>query len=137
MNNTTLEPKGNCYWPWDFIEVANKRHDNAKRRELAARINGQLKELEQAIADQFDSLGDRQKLRDQLADLIIGGLRVAFEERPEQLAAVLGVVPILEPRRDDVEELQDAVATLEGRVSQLEHAVATLEAERPEVDHVA
>jgi hypothetical protein len=95
------------------MEAAAERYDAARTREWAARVNNRPAEVEASIADSFDAMADRQKLRDQLTDLIIGGIRIALAERPEQLSAILADVPALAALRADLEEIAAAVADLE------------------------
>ena len=115
MNDTTPAGVTDRGWPWDDLEFVNRRYADGHAREHAARIHKQPAEVERAITDSLDALGDRQQLRDQLCDLIIGGLRVALEERPEQLSAVFANVPAVAGLNADVAEVAGAIADLEAR----------------------
>ncbi|MBP3959527.1 hypothetical protein J8F10_30145 [Gemmata sp. G18] len=113
MNHTTSYAILKRGWPWDEMELANQRFEDAKRREWKARIGEQRSELDEAISELNEAMAERQKLRDQLTDLVIGGLRIALEEQPEFLAAKLAEIPILATLLKDVAQIATAVANLE------------------------
>jgi hypothetical protein len=100
-------------WPWAQMADATLRFDAAKRRERAADNAGDVNARERAILDQFEAQADRQKLRDELSDLVLGGLRIALEDNPAAVQQLLcGAIPLgrIECRIDEVE---DAVLALE------------------------
>lgn len=117
MNLTTHPAACKRGWPWNEMDEANRRHEEAKRREWEARVNNRPDDVEEAASEQSEALADRQTLRDRLTDLVIGGLRIALEERPEQVSAQLASVPVVAELVKDVAAIADAVATLEAKAA--------------------
>lgn len=115
MNHTASPPASKNRWPWNLLEEANDRFADASQRELEAGTLDQPAAKDQATRDKWDAVADRQKTRDELARFFLGGFRIALEEQPEQLRALLaevsGIVPV---------EITDAVTELFKRVVKLE-----------------
>ena len=96
-------------WPQDALEAVNVRWGDAIHREINAGTIGDLAAKEQATRDVFDAMGDRQDIRTEVSEGIIGLLRIALEENPVALSKLLEQVP-------SHSELIEAVAALEARL---------------------
>jgi len=83
-------------WPQTAIAEANTRQADAVRREINAGTHGDQAAKEQATRDIFDAMGDRQAIRTEASEGIIGLLRIAGEENPLALSSVLEQVPIID-----------------------------------------
>ena len=115
MDPTTSPTARKRGWPWDAIGRATQRYEAAKRRERESRDNGSQGDIDRAIDDANDALADFQRLRERVTDLVVGGLRIALEERPDQVAAKLAELPVIVQLKNDVTELAGAIAAIESR----------------------
>jgi hypothetical protein len=119
----TIDSLAALGWPFAQMGAAALAHDDAKKREWAARVAGDVSAREEAIFDQSEALAARQKARDDLTAIVIGGLRIAGDDQPvalaEQINRVIEQSPIVRQMRTDIEALADAVAELQGRAPRM------------------
>lgn len=99
-------------WPKLFrdIEDANARYDDAYRRDLRARVFDHPEDRDRATLDKWVAMGDRQQARTAIGQSVLGALRVAIQENPEQLRALL-----VESLGFDPDDARDAFAVLFAR----------------------
>ena len=76
-------------WPWFALNDANRRYHEANLRELEASVKQQPEAKQRATADKWEAMTERQTTREEFTRLILGGLRIALEEQPHQLRAIL------------------------------------------------
>jgi hypothetical protein len=94
------------------LQSARERLVAAARRGMRALGSGNPIAEQDAAAELAMALEEEHTIRNDLADLILNGLRVAAEERPADLYEVLA--PLLLPGlQADIDECAAAVAALE------------------------
>ena len=116
ITNPTSSPQvGQDRWPSGLLEEANERYADASQRELEAGTLDQQDAKDQATRDKWDAMADRQLIRDELTRFFLGGFRIAFQEQPEQLKALL-----VEVFGTHLVDIDDAFADAYKRIVKLE-----------------
>ena len=105
-------------WPWDVLDEANRRYADASRHELEAGVREEVSERERAAAEKWQAMTDRQTIREELTRLSLGSLRIALQEQPLQLRALL--VEAVGPEQNFSGHVKDAFAEVFRRLDQLE-----------------
>lgn len=116
--NTAMHDTGQDRWPWADLEDASTRYADADRRELETRVLDHPAAKEQAVADKWQAMTDRQVTREELTRLILGGLRITFEEQPHQLRSILAEATGNRPTVD--KDVKTAFAEVFHRLDKLE-----------------
>jgi hypothetical protein len=100
-------------WPWNEIIRAALRADDAAKRSIAAGARRDVDARMQADMERLDALGDAEKVKDEVADLVMAGLRFAAERQPAGLALFLARLPVPRGVSDRLDQHEDAVLDLE------------------------
>lgn len=109
---------GQAGWPWGDLEDASARYADADERELETRVLDHPAAREQAIADKWQAMTDRQTTREEITRLILGGLRITLGEQPHQLRSILSEAAGSRPTIDA--DVQTAFAEVFRRLEKLE-----------------
>jgi hypothetical protein len=108
-------------WPFAQMFAAALAVDEAANRERAARVAEDVNAREQAIYDQMIARSNWQKVRDDLVAIVVGGLRIALQDDPFVLIALL----------DDVVAKLPTIARMISNDNEVAGAVAAIENRRP------
>ena len=82
-------------WPWPEMAEAAARLEDARSRRMAAQTYGDINARERANLDEFSALADAQTVREDVARLVLYGLRILLTDRPADLDSILSETPVI------------------------------------------
>jgi hypothetical protein len=99
-------------WPHGELEAAYRRVADADRVRLTVGVAGDRTGVGDAEVVKLEAMADRQRVRDDWAGLIVGGLRVAREDAPAALDEQARSIPVVADLANRVADLEQVVADL-------------------------
>ncbi len=83
------DPHTSRPFPFGAMDAANERYDAAKCRHWRTTVTGEPIELERARAEMDEAGGERYKARAEAVEQFVGLLRLAVDDCPEAVGALL------------------------------------------------